>query len=101
MGTIRLSARAKEDLLDIWCDIAPDGVQAADRVYDRLEERVAILSRFPKAGLARPDIAAEARALSEPPYLILYREIPDGVQIVRVMHGARRITAAAFAAGIE
>ena len=56
---------------------------------------------FPNAGLARADIAAEARGLSEPPYLILYRETSDGVQIVRVLHGARRIDTAAFLAGIE
>lgn len=74
---------------------------AADRVYDRLEDRVAILARFPKAGMARPDIAAEARSLSEPPYLILYQETSSGVQIVRVLHGARRIDMTAFLAGVE
>jgi plasmid stabilization system protein ParE len=51
--------------------------------------------------MARPDIAAKARSLSEPPYLILYRETSSGVQIVRVLHGARRIDMAAFLAGVE
>jgi plasmid stabilization system protein ParE len=39
--------------------------------------------------------------LVEPPYLILYRVIADGVQIVRVLHGARDIDSALFAAGLE
>jgi plasmid stabilization system protein ParE len=39
--------------------------------------------------------------LVERPYLILYRVIPDGVQIVRVLHGARDIDSALFMEGIE
>ena len=34
--------------------------------------------------------------LVEAPYLILYRVVPDAVQIVRVIHGARDITAHNF-----
>jgi toxin ParE1/3/4 len=101
LAKIRVSVRAKEDLLDIWSHIAVDDIRLADRVYDRLGERVEILSCFPKAGPVRGDISAEARSLSEPPYLILYREIPEGVQIVRVLHGARRIDLAMFLAGVE
>ena len=39
--------------------------------------------------------------LVEPPYVILYRVIPTGVEIVRVLHGARRIIRGLFAAGLE
>ncbi len=61
--------------------------------------RAEILSCFPKAGLVRNDIAPAARSLSEPPYLILYREVSEGEQIVRVLHSARRIDLAMFIAG--
>jgi plasmid stabilization system protein ParE len=37
--------------------------------------------------------------LVEAPYLILYRVMPDTVQVVRVVHGARDITADNFTAG--
>jgi hypothetical protein len=43
----------------------------------------------------------EACALVELPYLILYRIIPAGVQIVRVLHGARYIDSTLFTRGIE
>jgi len=38
--------------------------------------------------------------LGERPYLILYRVLPEGVQIVRVLHGARHIDRAVFEEGI-
>ena len=39
--------------------------------------------------------------LVEAPHLILYRLIQGGVQIVRVLHGARQMDAAAFNEGME
>ena len=101
MPQVRQTAQARRDLLKIWFDIAPENPVAAERVYDRLEARVRILEQFPEAGPARPDIADTARALVEPPYLILYRILPEAVQIVRVLHGARRIDSTLFSAGFE
>lgn len=88
-------------MLDIWIATASDNPTAADRVYERIQARASILERFPEAGSERPGIAAEARVLIEPPYLVLYRVVSDGVQIVRVMHGARHIDNALFIEGIE
>ena len=82
-------------------DIARENPAAADRIYDRLEARISILARYPEAGPARPDIAADARVLVESPYLVLYRLIAEGVQIVRVLHGARDIGAGPFSEGTE
>lgn len=98
---IRHAVRARRDLIDIWLELAADNAQAAEEVYRRLEARVEILRRFPQAGPLRPAIAADARVLVEPPYLILYRVISDGVEIVRVLHGARNIDSALFLEGIE
>jgi toxin ParE1/3/4 len=88
-------------LIDIWLEVSIDNPEAADALYDRLEARVKVLSRFPKAGSPRPDIAPEARVLVEPPYLILYRIRRSAVQIVRVLHSARRIDRALFGEGFE
>ena len=74
---------------------------AADRVYDRLDARVRTLERFPELGTARPEIAPEARVLVEPPYRTSYRLHAKAVQIVRVVHGARRIDSALFGEGVE
>lgn len=89
MARIRTTRQAEIDLLNIWLYIARDDPAAADRLFDRLERRRADLARHPRLGSRRPDIAAEARCLVEGSYLILYRIVGGGVEIVRVVHGAR------------
>ena len=42
-------------------------------------------------GPARPDIAPDLRYFPVRRYLILYRQITDGIEIVRVVHGARDV----------
>jgi toxin ParE1/3/4 len=86
-------------LLEIWQYLAARDSRAADRTYERLEQRIKILEAFPEAGPARPEIAPDARVLIEAPYLIFYWLIEQDVQIVRVLHGARRITGAMFRSG--
>lgn len=97
---IHQTARARADLLAISLDVAAADPGATDRLFDRLEARVHILETFAEAGRARPDIAPDARALVEWPYLILYRLGPRGVQVVRVLHGARHIDRALFSEGM-
>jgi toxin ParE1/3/4 len=42
-------------------------------------------------GMARDDIAAGLRHFPVGRYLILYRDCGDGVEIVRYVHGMRRL----------
>ena len=60
-----------------------------------------MLEQFPDIGVAAPHIGKDARMLVESPYLILYRAVAGGLQIVRVLHGARRIDAALFGEGVD
>ena len=98
---VNQTARARADLLAIWRDVAADDPAAADRLFDRLKARVRILETFPEAGPSRPDIAPDARVLVEWLYLILYRLVPGGVQVVRVLHGARHVDRPLFSEGLE
>jgi toxin ParE1/3/4 len=93
MPTIKRTARADEDLIDIWLFIAHDDVRAADRVLDDIEEKLLLLADQPDLGPARPDIAPDLRYFPVRRYLILYRQITDGIEIVRVVHGARDVPA--------
>lgn len=85
--------QAQEDLLFIWSYIAADSPAAADRLVDAIDRKCAVLAENPKLGPARPDIAPELRYSPVGSYLILYREIPEGVEVVRVLHGARNLRA--------
>jgi toxin ParE1/3/4 len=91
MSQVRFSRQARQDLLDIWLWIASHDIGTADDILDRLEQGAARLARHPKLGPARPDIDASARALVVERWLILYRLIESGVQVVRVVDGARDI----------
>lgn len=42
-------------------------------------------------GIARPEVRVDLRIFPMGNYLILYREVDDGAEIVRVIHGARQL----------
>ena len=42
-------------------------------------------------GRARPEIRADLRSFPYGAYLILFRALEDGVEIVRVVHAARNL----------
>jgi toxin ParE1/3/4 len=86
---LRRTARAEEDLIEIWAYIARDNPPAADRLLDLLDEKSRILAHDPKLGAARDDIAVGVRHLPVGNYLILYRDIGDGIEVVRYVHGMR------------
>ena len=88
---VRLSARAEEDLIDIWLAIAQDSPINADRYLDVLNARMDTLADFPDRGTARPEIGRGVRILTEGNYLIFYRADPSEVFVMRVVHGAREL----------
>ena len=89
MAALFFTRQAREDLIDIWLHIAADDPGAADRVLDRLEMAAMNLIENPRMGPARDDIRRGLRYLVSDTYLILYRIVKDGVEIVRVVHGRR------------
>jgi toxin ParE1/3/4 len=86
---LRRTARAEDDLIEIWTYIARDNPPAADRLLDLLDEKSGMLAQNPKLGAARDDIATGVRHFPVGNYLILYRDIGDGVEVVRYVHGMR------------
>ena len=89
MGFVHYTNRAKQDLLDIWLWIARDSATVADTVLDRIEQRAAKLSQHREIGMARPEIGEGARGLVIERWVVLYRLVDGGVQIVRIVDGAR------------
>jgi toxin ParE1/3/4 len=91
MPIIKRTSQAEEDLIDIWIYIAEDKLSAADRLLDKIDAKISLLADQPRLGPARPDIELELRHFPVGNYLILYREIAGGIEVVRVVHGARRL----------
>ena len=91
MARFTRTAQTEEDLIEIWTHIAADNLAAADRVLDRIDEVCERLAGNPRLGPARPDLAEGLRYFVAGSYLVIYREAPGGVEIVRVVHGARHL----------
>jgi toxin ParE1/3/4 len=83
--------RADEDLIEIWAYIAADSPSAADRVLDAIEARWKHLMQHPYLGIAGDDIVTGIRHQVSGRYLTLYRITGEGIEIVRVLHGRRKI----------
>jgi toxin ParE1/3/4 len=91
MPAVRLTPLARQDLEDIWIHVAGDSLRAADQLIESIVDRCNGLQDFPELGPARPDVAPEARMLTIGDYIVLYRRVTSGAEIVRVTHGARRL----------
>ena len=89
MAVFQKTGQAEEDLIDLWLYIAQDSPTAADNSLDTFEEKGWLLAKNPKLGQERPDIAEDFRHLPVGRYLMLYREISGGIELVRVVQGMR------------
>ena len=85
----------EDELWGIWYFIAQDNPGAATRVIDAAYETFKKLSVNP--GLGRPqrfknpklrDVRSK-RVIGFENYLIFYRRVADGIQVIHVYHGAR------------
>jgi toxin ParE1/3/4 len=93
------SPQARDDLIEIYVAIGLERPDAAERYFDRIEEKVRLLGDQPRLGARRRDIRQGVRMLVEAPYLILYETVPDTdigpltmVEVVRVVDGRRELT---------
>jgi toxin ParE1/3/4 len=60
-------------------------------LLDRLDRKSMTLARTPYLGMARNDIAEGVRHFPVGHYLIPYRALDNGVEVVRYVHGKRRL----------
>ena len=88
-GRISRSLKSREDLTGIGLYIAQDNPSAADRVLDKIEERLQLRSDFPRSGTKRTKKRKNLRGVAEGNYVIFFRPLEDGIELVRVIHGAR------------
>ena len=65
------AARDLDEIFNYWAERC--GLDVADRIIDAITERFWILAQYPAAGR----------------YLIHYRKVRRGIEIVHIFHGAR------------
>ena len=64
---------------------------AAARLLLSIQEKCVLVSRQPQMGRSRFELSPELRGFPVGNYLIFYRPASDGIEIIRVVHGARDI----------
>ena len=87
---------AEEDLIAIWSYIAADNPAAADRLLDRIDAALQFLAGNPHAGPARPELGDTIRSFVVGRYSLFYGVVDGGIELYRVIHGARDIGDFAF-----
>lgn len=92
MSRFRISTQAAQDIENIWNYVATNNLQAADNLFDKLRTSFPKLAKFPQMGKDCSILAPFLRSFAVKNYLIFYRPIEEGIEIVRILHGAQDIT---------
>lgn len=91
MGLIRRTPATRRDYAQIWHYIPEDNISAADDLLRSFDANLQLLSDFPLAAQARPELRPRLRSFPVGNYLLFYRPIRGGIDLVRVLHGAREL----------
>ena len=84
---------AEADILEVWDYIADDSIDAADRWVDRLDEQLRLLAAQPMMGRSRDELSLGVRSFPFGRYVVFYAPLDDGIDVIRVLHGARDVDA--------
>lgn len=87
MAKVLFTLESKLDLKDIADYIAEDNKKIAIAYIKLLREKCKKLSDTPKIGVQRGTL----RMFPVGSYLIFYREVKNGIEIIRILHAARHV----------
>jgi plasmid stabilization system protein ParE len=95
MSAYVLTPLAKADIFRIWCYIADDSEDAAERVEQAIYDACVFIAESPSCGHCRPDLTAHSLLFwtltRYPNYALVYRPDTTPLQIVAVIHGKRNV----------
>ena len=66
-------------------------METADRVLGTIDQKCQALAEQPGIGRRRDELAPGLRSLPVGSYVVFYRGRGDGIEVIRVLHGARDI----------
>lgn len=86
--TVRWTTAASKDYAAAHAYIAEGNLRAANAVMDRILEGIAALERHPEMG--RKGRVSGTRELVVAPYVVAYRMRQGVIEILAIIHGARK-----------
>lgn len=84
------SVPARADIDEIYRYIAKENPQAARDVVSAIEEAVLVLGRYPRKSRRTRRRGMRALPLSRYPYIIFFKIRRGELEVLHVLHGARR-----------
>lgn len=91
MKQVRFTTVVIQDLKDIYNYIADDNLEAAARFLSQLQKRWLGLAENPGIGRKRDELKTELRSACEGDYVIYYRKISEGIELIRILHAKRDV----------
>lgn len=89
MPRILRTPQSESDVLEIAIYVARDSATAAEKLVDLFDEKLKLLARNPGLGPQRPELGRGIQSFPVGSYILFYRRIDDGIELIRVLHGAR------------
>ncbi len=93
MAKVLRKPQAEADLIELWTYIAQDSLTSADKLLDKIVEKSQPLAQSTFIDKARDELGPKIRSFPIGNYVLFYQAIEDGIEIIRVLHGARYIEA--------
>ncbi|MDJ0799609.1 MAG: type II toxin-antitoxin system RelE/ParE family toxin [Calothrix sp. MO_167.B12] len=93
MGIYFVSTQTTQDLQEIHDYLFAKNPDTANKFLDVIAQKFERLANFPNMGRRRDELSPSLRSFPVDDYLIFYRQIEDGIEILRVVSGYRDLDA--------
>ncbi|MGK7927151.1 MAG: type II toxin-antitoxin system RelE/ParE family toxin [Spirulina sp.] len=91
MNRLIITASASRDLEEISNYFLEKSVDAGDRFVEAFNKKCLYLARFPNLGKSYSHLIPDLRGIPLMNYIIFYRLLEDGIEILRVISGYRNL----------
>lgn len=88
---IKYTANAETDIDEILNFLLNEGEEYAKKILSEIGKRLTLLEKNTYLGKPQDDILLNLRSFPAQKYIIFYTPIEDGIEVFRIIHGARNI----------
>jgi toxin ParE1/3/4 len=89
MARIERTRESKRDYEGILDYIAADNPSAAEKLIRTFDSKLSDYAEQPRMGTLREEYGKDIRSFPVGNYIIYYRPIRDGIELIRVLHAHR------------
>lgn len=92
MPQVNRTDQAELDLIGILAHLGRHSSAAADRFAEEVDQKCQLLARFPGLGEAQEELGTGVRCITIGNYVLYYRSLNGGIEILRVFHGRQNVS---------